>query len=167
MPVWPDYTVRSMRSKTIIDCELWKDVLVRSFIVNGIQGELTLIKFLAQLIKKILNFHFFYEIITFFNGTASQTCLINLCWKRRKNKNVNFWKNSKKKYSWPCGFFKLMQINFPNFWIACLLIYNLFKDKSLVGLKFRRKCKENKLILFRCVNNPTTRKWTKWKVNWN
>ena len=56
-----DLIIRSIRSKTIIDCELWKDVLVRSFIVNEIQGELTLIKFLAQLIKKILNFHFLWN----------------------------------------------------------------------------------------------------------
>jgi hypothetical protein len=61
LPVWPDHTVRSMRSKTIIDCELWKDVLVRSFIVNAIQGELTLIKFLAQLIKKFLIFIFLWN----------------------------------------------------------------------------------------------------------
>ncbi len=47
-----DLVIRSIRSKTIIDCELSKDVLARSFIVNEIQGELTLMKFLAQLIKK-------------------------------------------------------------------------------------------------------------------
>jgi hypothetical protein len=109
-----DLIIRSIRSKTIIDCELWKDVLVRSFIVNEIQGELMLINFLAQLIKKFLIF-VFYEIITFFNGTASQTCLINLCWKRRKNKNVNFWKKFKKEIFLALRFFQINANQFPKF----------------------------------------------------